>query len=421
MFEILATPYVPGLAKGSISHNPEHDNVILVVSGMALPINSRPAGFVVIEGAIFSHSMLGLLAKGIPTVIVTTEQAADLIDGQMIQINGYSGAIKSLSATTPGALKQPSVPQLGQPVMSSDGVAVMLRASVRNVIGVKQAKKLGAESIGLVRSEFLGADTDVIPDSLFYQQAFSELITVANPLTVTLRLLDLAADKLPNWMPGAKYNVSTLGQQGIRLYNDELLHTVVTSQLDSIIQADAKDKVKLLVPYVTTLEEMRDIKEWISSRIKLPIGAMIETPAAALEIAGHMEIADFAALGTNDLMQCLFAADRDDPTLRHYLDPYSPMLYRFLAQVAREADEKLPLVQVCGLLSQLPGVFPVMLGLGFRAFSVDAVYIPFLAATVREMNIDDVNTLAKEACLMKTSYEVQALLRAYMRLSPISQ
>lgn len=365
-----------------------------------------------VDGAMFSHPMLKLLAKGIPTVIVTAEQAACLDNGQMVLLDGYTGSVTSLSSGTSDRPHLPVAPQAGKPVLTTDGVAVALRATVRSAAEAEQAKMLGAAAIGLVRTEYLEADGGRVPDSAFYRQVFDELLTAANPLAVTLRLLDIADDKFPSWISATRHRSGALGQQGIRLYHDEPLRTVVSAQLDAVSQTSATNKVKLLVPYITTLEEMRHIKEWISGRVDLPIGAMIETPAAALEIAEHLKVADFAALGTNDLMQCLFAADRDNPVLQHYFDPYAPLLYRFLSQIAKQAGEKLPFLQVCGLLSHLPGVLPVMLGLGFREFSVGAPYIPYLAKTVRETNITEARTLAEEICEMKTSFAVRELLRS---------
>lgn len=411
LLEIIATPYGPGLAAGSISRDPDHDGAILVTATPACATDSRAAGFVAVEGAMFSHAMLGLLATGKPTVIVTAEQAAGLHDGQAVQLDGYTGAIRALSGATPAAARPPAAPQPGQPVRSTDGVAVALRASVRDAAGARRARALGAQAIGLVRTEFLEPVGGGMPDSPFYRQAFGELAAAAAPLHMTVRLLDIAADKHPAWLSRSSHSPGPLGRQGVRLFNDEPLRSVVSAQLDAVARSDALDRVKLLVPYVTTVAEMSRTREWIRNRTEVPVGAMIETPAAAMDIAAQLQVADFVALGTNDLMQCFFAADRDDPALRHYLDPYSPLLYRVLAQVARDAGEKLPRVQVCGLLSQLPGVLPVMLGLGFRAFSVDAAYIPFLAAVVRETHIGAAGALAEEACRMQSSAAVRALLR----------
>ncbi|MEJ2309331.1 MAG: phosphoenolpyruvate-protein phosphotransferase [Gammaproteobacteria bacterium] len=410
MVEIIAKPYVPGVAQGTISRDPDEAGSILVVSGAALPPEIRSAGVIVIEGAMFSHPMLGLLAQGIPSVIVTAGQAAALQDGELVRLDGHAGTVTSVSTQQVPIAQPPAVPEPGAPVMSADGVAVALRASVRSAHGAARARKLGAQAIGLVRSEFLEPLSGGAPDRAFYRQAFEELLMAADPLSVTLRLIDIAADKLPAWMSASGHRVSSLGRQGVRLYGDEPLRSVMSAQLDALADTGAMERVKLLVPYITTLAEMRQSREAIRERIELPVGAMIETPAAAMEIAGQLEIADFVALGTNDLMQSLFAADRDDPGLQHYLDPYAPVLYRFLAQVAKAAGGQLQQVQVCGLLSQLPGVMPVMLGLGFRAFSVDAAYIPYLASTVSETHVAEAAALAAEVCRMKTSAAVSQLL-----------
>jgi phosphoenolpyruvate-protein kinase (PTS system EI component) len=410
LVEIHAIPYVPGVIEGSISRNPGNAGGILVVPGMALPAEILAEGVIAVEGAMFSHPMLTLLARGVPTVIMSAEQAAGLIDGELISLDGYSGIVRNLSSDTAFRAQLPVIPEPGESVLTADGVSISLRASVRNASGAALAKSMGAESIGLVRTEFLEPADGRKPDRRFYRQAFDELLMAAAPLDVTLRLIDIAADKLPAWMRASGQRVSVLGRQGIRLFGDEPLHGVMSAQLDALEETVAKERVKLLVPYITTLDEMQEIGDLIRSRVDRPIGAMIETPAAAMEIADHLEIADFVALGTNDLMQSLFAADRDDPALQHYLDAYAPVLYCFLKQIAKEAGSQLQRVQVCGLLSQLPGVFPLMLGLGFRAFSVDAAYIPYLASIVSKTHLNEASVLAREVCQMKRSSAVRTLL-----------
>jgi phosphoenolpyruvate-protein kinase (PTS system EI component) len=109
-------------------------------------------------------------------------------------------------------------------------------------------------------------------------------------------------------------------------------------------------------------------------------------------------------------MQCLFAADRDIAELRHYLDPYSPELYRFLQQAAESAAGNIDRVQVCGLLSQFPGVLPVLTGLGFRNFSVAPAVIPHLAATIRQFDPEQANRLARQICAARDSQQVRKLL-----------
>ena len=136
---------------------------------------------------------------------------------------------------------------------------------------------------------------------------------------------------------------------------------------------------------------------------------MVETPAAALDIANWLAVSDFVAVGCNDLMQCLFAADRDRADVQHYLDPCAPLLFRFFRQMAQAAAGDLQRVQLCGLLPQLPGVLPVLLGLGFRTFSVDATQIPRLAQTLQAYTVSGMQALADSVCAAKTSADVTAI------------
>ena len=138
---------------------------------------------------------------------------------------------------------------------------------------------------------------------------------------------------------------------------------------------------------------------------------MAETPSMVLEIGRLFNDADFVAIGCNDLMQYLYAAERDQADLRHYLDPYAPLVYRMFRQVAEEAGEQIHRLHLCGVLPQIQGILPVLLGLGFRSFSVDAPFIPYLANTVSRQTIAECETLAIKVCKVKTTREVLEILQ----------
>lgn len=412
MHPIAAIPFIPGEVQGPVSHDPYASGAIVVLDSPSLPPEARPAGVVVTAGAPFSHAMLALLARGIPAVIADADAAAALVDGDFVRLDGARGSVRIVPPDEPLVPVAWPLPKAGQPVRTADGVAVSLRASVRNADGAARARARGAEAIGLVRTEFIEPPDGRLPDAGFYRREFGALLEAAAPLAVTLRLLDIAADKHPDWLPARAGFGGPLGHQGVRLFGDEPVRTVVEAQLTALAGLDAQQRLRLLLPYVTDVAEARSWRAWARARLEVPVGVMIETPAAALEIDALLDAADFAALGTNDLMQCLFAADRDQPSLRRYLDPYAPLLYRFLADIARAAGERLPQVQICGLLSQLPGVLPVLLGLGYRAFSVDAVFIPWLASKVRETRIDGARALAESLCGAADSATVREMLGA---------
>ncbi len=412
---LFATPYVSGCAHGRLRRaaQPERaDDILILAQGDVAALSGRPAGLVVVDGAPLSHTLLALLGAGIPTVIVTAQQAAALPAGRTVWLDGAVGLI----STDAGARAVPAVvaraPEPGRPVRSADGEAVYLRASVRSVAAARRARAAGADAIGLVRSEFLLPEADVLPDTAFYRAVFGQLCEAAAPLPVTVRLLDVAADKMPAWLRSIPGVGGVLGLQGVRLFGREPVRSVLHAQLAALDSLDRHCDIRLLIPYLVRLEELQYWSEYLRRRLSRPLslGAMVETPAGALDLVNWFDSADFVALGCNDLMQCLFAADRDRPELRHYLDPYAPLLFRFFRQVADAAAAQLERVQLCGLLSQLPGVLPVLLGLGYRAFSVDVSLIPYLARSVETTSVEAATTLAQQVCAARTSREVTDLL-----------
>ena len=125
-----------------------------------------------------------------------------------------------------------------------------------------------------------------------------------------------------------------------------------------------------------------------------------------LDIGNWGDLVDFFAVGTNDLMQCVFGADRDEPVLRRVLDPYAPVLYRLLDQVAQSAGEYQHRVRICGVLPRLSGILPILVGLGFRRFSVDPIWIPYLAQGLRGLKVADAEDLARRVCACRDSRAV---------------
>jgi len=414
---LFATPYVPGAVHGRLRRAPQPgaaDDILILSQSDIASLNRRPAGLVVVEGAPLSHTLLTLLGAGIPSVIVTEQQALALPAGRQVWLDGASGLISSEAGAPAAQPPAARVAVAGQPLRSADGQAVYLRASVRSVAAARAARVAGAAAIGLVRSEFLLPESEALPDTAFYRAVFAQLCAAAAPLPVTVRLLDVAADKLPAWLRAIPGAGGVLGLQGVRLFGAEPVRSVLHAQLAALDSLEPQYDIRLLIPYLVRLEELRYWSDYLRRRLSRPLalGAMVETPVGALDLVNWFDSVDFVALGCNDLMQCLFAADRDRPELRHYLDPYAPPLFRFFRQVADAAAGQLERVQLCGLLPQLPGVLPVLLGLGYRAFSVDVSLIPYLARSVEATSIEAVQVLAEQVCAARESRQVTALLGA---------
>lgn len=412
----LGIPYFPGVARGVLSKGPagaSAKNIVLLKVSEITSLSFLPAGILIADAAPFSHTMITLLGYGVPVVMISEQQANDLQEGSVLMLDGYSGLISS-GADSGGLMTAPPSPQpVGQPVHTKDGVPINLCASVRSVASTQLAVEMGAQSIGLVRTEFLFPDDGKVPGPEYYQKIFTEIYNNATPLTVTFRLLDIAEDKMPAWMPAASRISGSLGLQGVRLYATEPVRSVIAAQLSAIDSLSKHNNIRVLIPYLVRLEELRYWRAWIEEKLSLTIeiGAMAETPASVLDINNWFDDADFVAIGCNDLMQCLFAADRDRPELRNYLDPYAPSLFRLFRDIAYTVGDRIAKVQLCGVLSQLPGILPLLLGLGYRTFSVDAHMIPYLANTVTETTLKDAINIATAVCTAKETQEVMEILQ----------
>jgi phosphoenolpyruvate-protein kinase (PTS system EI component) len=405
--------YVPGCARGVLrvgSAAAAADSIVLLDGGEIAQLSSRPAGIIVSDGAPLAHYMIRLLGLGVPTIMLDGTRAAHLPLGQRLLIDGASGRISDAAEGDPAA--PTPVPASGQALCSADGVAVQLLASVRDAAGARRAVAARAAAIGLVRSEFIAPDADAMPDAGFYTERFGTLCEAAAPLAVSIRLLDASADKRPAWLPDIAGFGGALGLQGVRLFGNPPVQGVVEAQLQAIASLAGQHPLQVIIPFLTRREELGHWAAWLRQRLPagVSIGAMVETPAAVLEVGDWFAHADFLAVGCNDLMQTLFAADRDRPEVAAYLDPYAPLLYRLLRQLAAAAGDHIGQVRLCGLLPQLQGTLPLLLGLGFRQFSVDPPHIPYLAHGVQQLRLRDAERLATQACRAKTSAEVLALL-----------
>ncbi len=414
MNALQASPFVPGIATGVLRrHGPPAPCEILLLPFTGLEaLNTRPAGLIVIGGAPLAHPMIRLYGYGIPTVVVTAAQAARLQDGRTLRVDGYSGRISDPDEADHPQPPEHAAPVAGQPVHSLDGVPVELRASVADLDGVISAVKMGASAIGIVRSEFLHPQDGTAPDEPFYSAVFEQLCRHAGPLPLTVRTLDIAPDKHPAWLGAIPAMHSPLGLRGARLYGEEAVRPIFEAELRALSQLDARCALRLLLPYMTSPDEYAPLRDTVRRTLQrpVPLGVMIETPAAALALPEWLRLVDFAVIGCNDLMQCLFAADRDIPAVAGLLDPYSPVLYRFLRHTAESVRDELQRVQLGGLLPQVPGVLPLLLGLGYRNFSVEPLLTPCIAALVAGTDTHEAARLATRACDAASGAELRAVL-----------
>jgi phosphotransferase system enzyme I (PtsI) len=402
--------FVPGVVRGKLTRNPATNGILLADHKILRSLSASPAGCVLLDAAPFSHASIGLLSRGIPTVMVGAEEALQLDEGLEVVLDGASGRVLPVEADN--ADLTPSSPSVPCDLCTRDGERVDIRASVRSAAAVHLARERGVAGIGLVRTEFLLPDEGVTPDRAFYAKEFEAVLEAAHPLPVTLRLLDLAPDKHPAWA-SALPDTGSLGLHGSRLYQHPVVRAVVEAQLQALGPLSRRFRINLLVPNVDSVEQFQRWRASIDAALPEPgvsVGAMLETTGAALDVDAYLATADLVGFGLNDLMQSLFGADRDLPAVRAQLDPYAPVLYRFLRLTAELGGPGVKRVQLCGILPQLPGVLPVLLGLGYRTFSVDVAHAPYLARTVATRSAAEDRGLADAVCAAASGRAVADLL-----------
>ena len=414
---IQAIPFVPGQAQGSLCFDPmtaDASSIVVLHWPQLKQLRQRPAAAIVVGYAPLAHPMIRLFGLGVPTVVINEEQA-DVLESVkpaqtlMLEVNGNNGSICTLAHFASSSSLPLIQPRTNEPVRTADGVDVVLRASAGTLTSVQRAKHNGAAGIGLLRSELFNPADGSLPDAEFYHGVIGRVCNIMAPQPITVRLIDIAEDKRPPWLPRITGMQGPLGLKGARLYKIKVVRSALLAQLEAIDSLAAHYPLSLMLPFIVHPEEFLHWREWLVQRLSNPIaiGTMIETPAAALALPEFMRLADFVAIGCNDLMQCLFAVDRDIVEVGHLLDPYSPFLFRFIRQLAQSIDDDdLPRVQLCGLLSQIPGILPIMLGLGYHHFSVEPCMIPYLSRTIAETTLSQSRKLANDVCLAHDSGEV---------------
>ena len=416
MIRIHGMPFGPGRARGAMRVGLEGaraGEVLVLAQREIRPLDFRPEGLILVGGAPLSHPMLHLLALGIPMVVITPDQAADLDSGTEVMLDGAHGLVYSPDQAQYEETPDPVAPtRYGESYYTADREPVQLRASIDQPAEAREALSHGASAIGIVRTEYIAPDDGSAPNEAYYEDAFRKICEAAHPLPVRFRLLDLSNDKHPDWLPRIEGMEGLLGLQGSRLYDTEPVRSAFRAQVRVLGRLAQDHDVSALVPYVVFPEEFHRWRYEIerASPNPLRVGAMAETPAAALSIRDWLEEADFVSIGCNDLMQCLFGADRDNEAVAHYLDPYAPVLHRFLHTIAEQAGERVGEIQLCGFLPKVPGMLPMLIGQGFRAFSVEPHLIPYLAQALERVNLDTAQALAQAVCTAEDSTAARTLL-----------
>jgi phosphotransferase system enzyme I (PtsI) len=392
---------------------------------------SRVRALVTDRGGKFSHTSILARSSRIPAVAGIREAPFKIETGDQLIVDGVSGVVyvnpdesvrreyerleAELSGYRAGLQKG-----LDLPSVTLDGTAVPLLANASKVSDTEAACLYRADGIGLYRTEFAFSIRSTFPTEEEQYQLWKRAAQRIHPRKIVLRLLDVGGDKQLPYFPLPQARNPSLAQRGIRL----LLKNpgVLKGQLRALLRVSAEHPVSVLIPVVGGIEEVRATRAVLSQAMvelsaegkpfnpKIPLGAMIEVPSAAVLTAVLAKEVDFFSLGTNDLVQYVLAADREDASVGDYYQPLHPAVLwviRFVADAARTAGRPL---SVCGEMAGDPAYTELLLGLGLREFSVAPGEILEVKNAIRAATLADAETLATAALALGSTAEVAELL-----------
>jgi phosphotransferase system enzyme I (PtsI) len=282
---------------------------------------------------------------------------------------------------------------------------------------VKPAFSLGAKGIGLFRSEFIYFQRTYLPDEEDHFKVYSKLAEDAAPFPVYIRTVDIGGEKSLPQMKIEKEPNPALGLRAIRFsLRDREMFKV---QLRAILRASVQRNIRLLIPMITEMEEieevkllLKEVKEELQSKNilfdeNIPLGVMIEVPAAAAVSDKMAKEVDYFSIGTNDLIQYYLAVDRTNELVSHLFKPLHPSVLRLLKFIIKSAHKAGIEVSVCGEMSADPLSALVLLGLGIRKFSMNPIFIPRIKRALRSVECQNIEKIVRKAMTFKTAHEIE--------------
>ncbi|MGJ4729637.1 phosphoenolpyruvate--protein phosphotransferase [Luteimonas sp. SDU101] len=360
-------------------------------------------------GSALSHSAILARSLHLPLVVGVPQALQQVNDGDVLLVDGSSGAI----IVEPSALdlrdyrarlreekrERKQLHRLRrEPSRTVDGVDIRLWANAESREDVTGAHALGAAGVGLYRTEFLFLQRSELPGEDEQFRAYRDVALAMTGRTVTIRTMDIGADKADRTgLALADEPNPALGVRGVRLSLSRTL--VFETQLRAILRASGYGPTRILVPMVSGREEMlavagtirrvsRELREEgheIAEHV--PLGAMIEVPAAAIALSCFIDTVDFVSIGTNDLTQYLLAADRGNDALGDLYSPLHPAMLKLLHGVIRTARARGKPVAVCGEMAGDPALTPLLLALGLEEFSLHPATLLEVRRAVRAQRL----------------------------------
>ncbi|HEX9283292.1 MAG TPA: phosphoenolpyruvate--protein phosphotransferase [Gemmatimonadales bacterium] len=389
-------------------------------------------GLVSEEGTRTSHAAILAHSIGIPAVFGVAGAMQRIEPGTMLVMDGTRGTV--LLHPTPQEIADAQAREqrrrelasqledvVHQPAVTADGVRIVLRGNVDLPDEIRQAQQHRAEGVGLLRTEFLITGHTALPTEDEQAEYFRRVAEAFPGHPVVVRTYDLGGDKLPEPFRAASEANPQLGWRAIRVCLDR--PDIFRTQVRAVLRAAKHGDVWLMIPLVTRLDEVERTRavveeeaaklarEGVPAAASLPVGVMVETPAAAVIADRLAQAADFLSVGTNDLTQYTLVVDRGNARLADRFTPHDPSVLRLLKMVADAARAAGKPASVCGEMASEPLSAFLLLGLGYETLSVAPPALPLVKWMVRQVSAARARAAAEQALAARSADDVLDLLR----------
>lgn len=386
---------------------------------------AKVLGFATTLGGATSHVAILARSLDIPAVAGIEARALDIPNGTPVILDGAKGKLRLNPAPEVvnkirktqermAVKRKAEVKAAFEPAITRDGHTLEVVANISGLADAEQSIELGGAGVGLLRTEFLFMERQSAPSEDEQTEQYSAILKALGPgKPLVIRTLDVGGDKPLPYLPIPPEENPFLGERGVRVGLDrpEILRT----QLRAILRASAGGKLLVMFPMIATLNEWQAAKGMFEEESKklgiapIPVGIMVEIPAAAVMAEQFAREADFFSIGTNDLTQYTLAMDRGHPKLAPQVDGLNPAVLQLIAHTVKGATTHGKWVGVCGGIASDPQAVPLLIGLGVTELSVSVPAIPSIKALVRRLSLVECQAMARKAVTLGTAAEVRAL------------
>ncbi|QEL56761.1 phosphoenolpyruvate--protein phosphotransferase [Chromobacterium paludis] len=394
--------------------------------------DSNFAAFITDVGGATSHTAILGRSLDLPSVIALHHARELIRQDEMIIVDGLQGVViinpdnlvlneyrRRLRAWRGARRKLSSIRKSS--AVTRDGSVIELLANIERPQDVDDVRESGAVGIGLFRSEFLFLGRDTLPTEDEQFEAYRHVAAAMKGMPVTIRTMDLGADKSPKWLGHNQADNPALGLTGIRLCLAEPL--MFRAQLRALLRASVHGRIRVLFPMVNSLPELRQAlaqfeyakeelrDEGISYADDVEVGAMIEIPSAALVAGSFTKHVDFLSIGTNDLIQYTLAIDRNDDTVSHLYDPIHPAVLKLILHTIKTGIKANLPVSVCGEMAGDAKLTRLLLGMGLRKFSMHPANLLAVKQQVLTSHLDEIAPIASRMLRSEDPDKIADLLQ----------